>query len=179
MLVPKPPWSCTLLDSVGGRGTLCCQKREDGLQRRFHGLAVVSTTNQTRNLGQLSSWSREAELQRAYYDWPQDDYTVRVVDYAVVSVESPIDIDLCRSHHAQGVVFPVRVSRDAALFYPYWVEDAVANDAGLRCQRADITASELLAKHGCSLKFRVSRNHVLALLCIWEVVCILLFSIGI
>ena len=102
-------------------------------------------------------------MQRAYYDWPREDYTVRVVDYAVAPVENPIDIDLCRSHRAQGDVFPVLVSRDAALFYPYWVEDAVANDAGLRCQQADITASEFLAKHGCSLKFLVSRNHVLVL----------------
>ena len=138
--LPTPPWFVqrVLAADPEGRGTLdviSAKDRDRHWTPRIHGLCVVTTDGQLYDQGSFTAWGDEALLQKQYYDWPSDGFSVKVVNY--FSLPSPVDVPSRRTLNGQAGLARASVSfRRGLLFYPHWV-DTYSLLGARACSRRD------------------------------------------
>lgn len=115
--LPRPPWFVDVLRAEG----LSLEPPSSSMSRRsLFGLALV--TRGTMDNGLITSWHREAELQRIYYRWPSDAFSLRLARFVALG-GSHVDV-YRRSGNAVAAFADKLLDHRRLLFAPHFVEDA-------------------------------------------------------
>ena len=73
------------------------------------------------DVGTLTFWSREAQLQRIYYRWPSDSFTVKIASF--VMLDQPVEHVHRRDPSSVGGIAAALVAARHLLFCPQFVDE--------------------------------------------------------
>ena len=119
MFLPRPPWLRTLLEESGLADFSLVRSQLPGCEIRA--LACVVCSDQVHQSDNLTIWSPELELQRAFHAFPNDAYSIAIVDVHLCA--DPIWLSHRRTGNAAGGVARMQCANKAHwLVYPAWTD---------------------------------------------------------